>query len=69
VCVCVCVGEPVYQACRSKVEQLLLRKVEKAPEAADLDFYAFSYYYDRAVALGALGENHNDYYNQSCEQR
>ncbi|XP_056294581.1 ectonucleoside triphosphate diphosphohydrolase 6 isoform X2 [Pseudoliparis swirei] len=47
-------GEPVYQACRSKVEQLLLRKVEKAPEAADLDFYAFSYYYDRAVALGAL---------------
>uniref|UniRef100_A0A8C2WPV1 nucleoside diphosphate phosphatase n=1 Tax=Cyclopterus lumpus TaxID=8103 RepID=A0A8C2WPV1_CYCLU len=49
-------GEPVYEACRTKVEKLLYRKVEKATEAADVDFYAFSYYYDRAVDLGAIEE-------------
>lgn len=55
-CVCVCVsGEPVYEACRTKVEKLLYRKVTKAAEAADVDFYAFSYYYDRAVDLGLIG--------------
>uniref|UniRef100_A0A8C2WFZ6 nucleoside diphosphate phosphatase n=1 Tax=Cyclopterus lumpus TaxID=8103 RepID=A0A8C2WFZ6_CYCLU len=48
--------KPVYEACRTKVEKLLYRKVEKATEAADVDFYAFSYYYDRAVDLGAIEE-------------
>ena len=52
----VCVsGEPVYEACLTKVEKILYRKVTKAPEAADMDFYAFSYYYDRAVDLGVIG--------------
>ena len=55
-CSCVCVsGEPVYEACLNKVEKILYRKVTKAPEAADMDFYAFSYYYDRAVDLGVIG--------------
>lgn len=55
-CSCVCVsGEPVYEACLNKVEKILYRKVTKVPEAADMDFYAFSYYYDRAVDLGVIG--------------
>ncbi|XP_071329580.1 ectonucleoside triphosphate diphosphohydrolase 6 [Trachinotus anak] len=47
-------GEPVYEACLTKVEKVLYRKVTKASEAADMDFYAFSYYYDRAVDLGVI---------------
>uniref|UniRef100_A0A8C9XJB1 nucleoside diphosphate phosphatase n=2 Tax=Sander lucioperca TaxID=283035 RepID=A0A8C9XJB1_SANLU len=49
-------GEPVYEACLTKVEKVLYRKVVKASEAADVDFYAFSYYYDRAVDLGLIEE-------------
>ncbi|XP_018517673.1 ectonucleoside triphosphate diphosphohydrolase 6 [Lates calcarifer] len=49
-------GEPVYEACLTKVEKVLYRKVTKAAEAADMDFYAFSYYYDRAVDLGVIEE-------------
>lgn len=58
---CVCVpGEPVYEACLTKVEKLLYRKVMKASEAADVDFYAFSFYYDRAVDLGVIGRKLTD---------
>lgn len=49
-------GEPVYEACLTKVEKVLYRKVMKAAEAAEADFYAFSYYYDRAADLGAIEE-------------
>ncbi|XP_054455571.1 ectonucleoside triphosphate diphosphohydrolase 6 isoform X2 [Anoplopoma fimbria] len=49
-------GEPVYEACRTRVEKVLYRKVVKASEAADVEFYAFSYYYDRAVDLGVIEE-------------
>ncbi|KAM8859639.1 ectonucleoside triphosphate diphosphohydrolase 6 isoform 2-T8 [Spinachia spinachia] len=49
-------GEPVYEACRTKVEKVLYRKVVPVFEAVDVDFYAFSYYYDRAVDLGVIGE-------------
>nr|XP_046257017.1 ectonucleoside triphosphate diphosphohydrolase 6 isoform X2 [Scatophagus argus] len=49
-------GEPAYEACLSRVEKLLYRKVLKASEAADVDFYAFSFYYDRAVDLGVIDE-------------
>lgn len=38
-----------------KVEKVLYRKVSRVEEAAELDFYAFSYYYDRAADLGAIG--------------
>lgn len=48
-------GEPLYEACLNKVEKVLYRKVVKASEVADVDFYAFSYYYDRAVDLGVIG--------------
>lgn len=48
-------GEPIYEACLRKVEKMLYKKVEKAEEAKDMDFYAFSYYYDKAVNMGAIG--------------
>uniref|UniRef100_A0A8C7NAK4 nucleoside diphosphate phosphatase n=1 Tax=Oncorhynchus kisutch TaxID=8019 RepID=A0A8C7NAK4_ONCKI len=47
-------GEPIYESCLRKVEKMLYRKVKKAGEAKDMEFYAFSYYYDRAVDLGAI---------------
>ncbi|XP_029927127.1 ectonucleoside triphosphate diphosphohydrolase 6 isoform X2 [Myripristis murdjan] len=47
-------GEPVYESCRTKVEKVLYKKVTRAAEAENVDFYAFSYYYDRAVDLGAI---------------
>ena len=50
-------GEPMYEACLGKVEKMLYKKVEKAEEAKDMDFYAFSYYYDKAVNVGAIGRD------------
>ncbi|CAJ1057613.1 ectonucleoside triphosphate diphosphohydrolase 6 isoform X1 [Xyrichtys novacula] len=50
-------GEPVYEACWTKVEKVLYRRVTKASGVADMDFYAFSYYYDRAVDLGIIEES------------
>uniref|UniRef100_A0A8C8BXP8 nucleoside diphosphate phosphatase n=1 Tax=Oncorhynchus tshawytscha TaxID=74940 RepID=A0A8C8BXP8_ONCTS len=49
-------AEPIYESCLRKVEKMLYRKVKKAGEAKDMEFYAFSYYYDRAVDLGAIDE-------------
>lgn len=55
-CVCVCgLGEPIYESCLSKVEKMIYKRVHKAEEVKDMDFYAFSYYYDRAVDLGLIG--------------
>ncbi|MBN3286454.1 ENTP6 diphosphohydrolase, partial [Polyodon spathula] len=49
-------GEPLYESCYSKVEKILYRKVKKAEEVKYMDFYAFSYYYDRAVDIGIIDE-------------
>uniref|UniRef100_A0A3Q2DQE5 Ectonucleoside triphosphate diphosphohydrolase 6 n=1 Tax=Cyprinodon variegatus TaxID=28743 RepID=A0A3Q2DQE5_CYPVA len=49
-------GEPVYEACRNKVQKVLYRKLSRTSEAPDVDFYAFSYYYERAADLGVIGE-------------
>lgn len=46
----------MYEACLSKVEKVLYRKVMKLSEARDIDFYAFSFYYDCAVDLGVIGK-------------
>lgn len=46
---------PRYEACLANVDKVLYQKVVKASEVADVDFYAFSYYYDRAVDLGLIG--------------
>uniref|UniRef100_A0A3Q0R2G3 Ectonucleoside triphosphate diphosphohydrolase 6 n=1 Tax=Amphilophus citrinellus TaxID=61819 RepID=A0A3Q0R2G3_AMPCI len=48
-------GEPVYEACLSRVEKVLYQKVTEASGVANMDFYAFSFYYDRAVDIGAIG--------------
>uniref|UniRef100_A0A3P9AAV1 nucleoside diphosphate phosphatase n=1 Tax=Esox lucius TaxID=8010 RepID=A0A3P9AAV1_ESOLU len=49
-------GEPIYDSCYKKVEKMLYNKVKQAGEAKDMEFYAFSYYYDRAVDLGVIDE-------------
>lgn len=48
-------GEPVYEACRTKVEKFLYRKLPKVSEAADMEFYGLGYFYLRAVDLGFIG--------------
>uniref|UniRef100_A0AAX7VQK1 nucleoside diphosphate phosphatase n=1 Tax=Astatotilapia calliptera TaxID=8154 RepID=A0AAX7VQK1_ASTCA len=49
-------GEPFYEACLNRVEKVLYQKVAKASGVTDMDFYAFSFYYDRAVDIGAIDE-------------
>ncbi|XP_037536616.1 ectonucleoside triphosphate diphosphohydrolase 6 [Nematolebias whitei] len=49
-------GELAYKACLTEVQKFLYSKVMKASEAADVHFYAFSFYYDRAVDLGLIDE-------------
>ncbi|XP_074756824.1 ectonucleoside triphosphate diphosphohydrolase 6 [Athene noctua] len=47
-------GEPLYESCSNKVTKMLYKKVHKAEEVKDLDFYTFSYYYDRAAEIGLI---------------
>lgn len=47
-------GEPLYESCANKVAELLYKKVHKTEVVKDLDFYAFSYYYDRAAEVGLI---------------
>ncbi|XP_060687707.1 ectonucleoside triphosphate diphosphohydrolase 6 isoform X2 [Hemiscyllium ocellatum] len=49
-------GEPIYDSCYARVEKILYRKVHKPEEVGSLSFYAFSYYYDRAVDVGLIDE-------------
>ncbi|XP_014195802.1 ectonucleoside triphosphate diphosphohydrolase 6 isoform X2 [Haplochromis burtoni] len=49
-------GESVFEACLNRVEKVLYQKVAKASGVTDMDFYAFSFYYDRAVDIGAIDE-------------
>lgn len=52
---CILLGEPLYESCSNKVAKMLYKKVHKAEEVKDLDFYAFSYYYDCAAEVGLIG--------------
>ncbi|XP_065446933.1 ectonucleoside triphosphate diphosphohydrolase 6 isoform X2 [Chrysemys picta bellii] len=47
-------GEPLYESCANKVAELLYKKVHKTEVVKDLDFYAFSYYYDTAAEVGLI---------------
>ncbi|NXS11544.1 ENTP6 diphosphohydrolase, partial [Neodrepanis coruscans] len=47
-------GIPLYESCSNKVAKMLYKKVHKAEEVKDLDFYTFSYYYDRAAEAGLI---------------
>ncbi|XP_062979970.1 ectonucleoside triphosphate diphosphohydrolase 6 isoform X2 [Elgaria multicarinata webbii] len=42
-------GKPLFQSCFDKIAKLLAKKVHRTKEVKDIDFYAFSYYYDLAV--------------------
>ncbi|XP_061767411.1 ectonucleoside triphosphate diphosphohydrolase 6 isoform X2 [Nerophis ophidion] len=46
-------GEEPYEACLTKVKKVLSGKVNMA-DTAGVDFYASSYYYDRALDLGLI---------------
>ncbi|XP_052010284.1 ectonucleoside triphosphate diphosphohydrolase 6-like [Xyrauchen texanus] len=50
-------GEPIYESCLRKVEKMIYKRVRKAEDVKDIDVYAFSYYYDRAVDLGLIDES------------
>ena len=52
-------GEPIYEACVTRVEKFLYRKLLKVSEAAHLEFFSLSYFYDRAVDLALLGMDTN----------
>ncbi len=54
-CVCSLIGEPIYETCLTKVEKMIYKRVRKIEGVKDMDFYAFSYYYDRAVDQGLIG--------------
>lgn len=41
------------------MEKFLYRKLLTVPEAAHLEFFSLSYFYDRAVDLGLLGMHAN----------
>nr|XP_033792882.1 ectonucleoside triphosphate diphosphohydrolase 6 isoform X3 [Geotrypetes seraphini]XP_033792884.1 ectonucleoside triphosphate diphosphohydrolase 6 isoform X3 [Geotrypetes seraphini] len=47
-------GEPIYESCFKKVAKMLYKRVHKAEEIVNLDFYAFSYYYDRAAEVNLI---------------
>ncbi|XP_065689729.1 ectonucleoside triphosphate diphosphohydrolase 6 isoform X2 [Patagioenas fasciata] len=47
-------GEPLYESCSNEVAKVLYKKVHKAEEVKDLDFYTFSYYYDCAAEVGLI---------------
>ncbi|KAK2878885.1 hypothetical protein Q8A67_019676 [Cirrhinus molitorella] len=50
-------GEPIYESCLTKVEKMIYKHVRKIEGVKDMDFYAFSYYYDKAVDLGLVDED------------
>uniref|UniRef100_A0A8C7YH77 nucleoside diphosphate phosphatase n=1 Tax=Oryzias sinensis TaxID=183150 RepID=A0A8C7YH77_9TELE len=49
-------GEPVFETCLTRVQKVLYGKIKRVSEVVSMDFYAFSFYYDRAVNLGIIDE-------------
>ncbi|XP_001382088.1 ectonucleoside triphosphate diphosphohydrolase 6 isoform X1 [Monodelphis domestica] len=47
-------GDHLYELCSKKVSEILHNKVHKTEEVKNLDFYAFSYYYDLAAKVGLI---------------
>ncbi|XP_066869931.1 ectonucleoside triphosphate diphosphohydrolase 6 isoform X1 [Kogia breviceps] len=45
----------LYQLCARRVSEILRNKVHRTEEVKDVDFYAFSYYYDLAANVGLIG--------------
>lgn len=46
----------LYQLCARRVSEVLQNKVHRTEEVKDVDFYAFSYYYDLAANVGLIGK-------------
>ncbi|KAF7252421.1 Ectonucleoside triphosphate diphosphohydrolase 6 [Varanus komodoensis] len=47
-------GKPLFEACFEEIAKILAKKVHRTEEVKDIDFYAFSYYYDLAVDAGLI---------------
>ncbi|XP_022373346.1 ectonucleoside triphosphate diphosphohydrolase 6 isoform X4 [Enhydra lutris kenyoni] len=50
-------GKPavnLHELCASRVSEILRNKVHRTEEVKDVDFYAFSYYYDLAANVGLI---------------
>ncbi|XP_021573539.1 ectonucleoside triphosphate diphosphohydrolase 6 isoform X2 [Carlito syrichta] len=50
-------GQPVaslHEPCANRVAEVLRNKVHRAEEVLQVDFYAFSYYYDLAASIGLI---------------
>lgn len=46
----------LHKLCASRVSEILRNKVHRTEEVKDVDFYAFSYYYDLAANVGLIGK-------------
>ncbi|XP_043460670.1 ectonucleoside triphosphate diphosphohydrolase 6 isoform X2 [Prionailurus bengalensis] len=44
----------LHELCASRVSEILRNKVHRTEEVKDVDFYAFSYYYDLAANVGLI---------------
>ncbi|XP_034519453.1 ectonucleoside triphosphate diphosphohydrolase 6 [Ailuropoda melanoleuca] len=44
----------LHKLCASRVSEILRNKVHRTEEVKDVDFYAFSYYYDLAANVGLI---------------
>ncbi|XP_072490744.1 ectonucleoside triphosphate diphosphohydrolase 6 isoform X4 [Notamacropus eugenii] len=51
-------GVHLYELCSKRVSEILHNKVHKTEEVKNLDFYAFSYYYDLAANVGLIGSGY-----------
>ncbi|XP_070590781.1 ectonucleoside triphosphate diphosphohydrolase 6 isoform X2 [Erythrolamprus reginae] len=47
-------GRPLFESCHNEISKVLNKKIPEKTRIKDLDFYAFSYYYDLAVDAGLI---------------
>lgn len=46
----------LHELCASRVSTILRDKVHRIDEVKEVEFYAFSYYYDLAANVGLIGK-------------
>uniref|UniRef100_A0A8C6V926 nucleoside diphosphate phosphatase n=1 Tax=Naja naja TaxID=35670 RepID=A0A8C6V926_NAJNA len=47
-------GRPLFESCHNEISKVLNKKIHEAARIKDLNFYAFSYYYELAVDAGLI---------------
>ncbi|XP_007436467.1 ectonucleoside triphosphate diphosphohydrolase 6 isoform X1 [Python bivittatus] len=47
-------GRSLFESCHNEISKVLNKKIHETASMRDLDFYAFSYYYDLAVDAGLI---------------